>query len=39
MDWRAPLSDMDFGTEETQAVQAVLSNRRLTMSVSLTVRG
>lgn len=31
MDWRVPLSDIDFGTEELEAVQQVLKSRWLTM--------
>lgn len=31
MDWRVPLSDIDFGAEEMQAVQQVLESRWLTM--------
>lgn len=31
MDWRVPLSDLDFGPEETAAVQQVLESRWLTM--------
>ena len=31
MDWRVPLSDLDFGPEESAAVQQVLDSRWLTM--------
>ena len=31
MEWRVPLSDIDFGPEETAAVQQVLASRWLTM--------
>ena len=31
MEWRVPLSDIDFGPEETAAVQEVMSSRWLTM--------
>ena len=31
MEWRVPLSDIDFGPEETAAVQSVLASRWLTM--------
>ena len=31
MDWRVPLSDLDFGLEESEAVQKVLDSRWLTM--------
>ena len=31
MDWRVPLSDLDFGPEESEAVQKVLDSRWLTM--------
>jgi dTDP-4-amino-4,6-dideoxygalactose transaminase len=31
VDWRVPLSDLDFGTEEAEAVQKVLDSRWLTM--------
>src|SRR5687768_15627865 len=31
MNWRVPLSDLDFGPEETAAVQQVLESRWLTM--------
>jgi dTDP-4-amino-4,6-dideoxygalactose transaminase len=31
VDWRVPLSDLDFGPEETKAVQQVLDSRWLTM--------
>src|SRR5512134_1004236 len=31
MDWRIPLSDIDFGHEEEQAVQQVVRSRWLTM--------
>jgi dTDP-4-amino-4,6-dideoxygalactose transaminase len=31
MDWRVPLSDLDFGPEESAAVQGVLDSRWLTM--------
>jgi dTDP-4-amino-4,6-dideoxygalactose transaminase len=31
MDWKIPLSDIDFGPEESQAVQQVLESRWLTM--------
>ena len=31
MNWRIPLSDIDFGSEEISAVQAVLQSRWLTM--------
>jgi len=31
MDWKIPLADIDFGPEETEAVQQVLESRWLTM--------
>lgn len=31
MEWRVPLADLDFGEEETQAIQSVLSSKWLTM--------
>lgn len=31
MDWRVPLSDIDFGPEEAEAVQQVVNSRWLTM--------
>src|SRR5512143_3331855 len=31
MDWKIPLSDIDFGPEESAAVQQVLESRWLTM--------
>ena len=31
MNWRVPLSDIDFGAEESAAVQQVLESRWLTM--------
>src|SRR5262245_62617568 len=31
MEWRIPLSDIDFGPEEASAVQAVVESRWLTM--------
>ncbi len=31
MDWRVPLSDIDFGAEELEAVQQVVKSRWLTM--------
>lgn len=33
MEWRVPLSDLDFGPEEAEAVQKVLDSRWLTMGV------
>jgi dTDP-4-amino-4,6-dideoxygalactose transaminase len=36
VDWKIPLSDLDFGEEEAQAVQEVLASRWLTMGARTT---